>query len=343
MGATAGSRRSRRGRWPRIAWRRATCVRRTRPAWPRCRRRSSRGTPRSVRVTGVPAGTPRARVHFTRCGAIFACGLRLVGQHVDRGGHQRGIERRAGQLVEPAGGPLPRPGIGAGTQRAAGTRPRRPSRRRGRRAGSPRRRGRRDSPSRRGARGGGGGSRRRPGRAPGRARRGRRRASRGRAGSASPPNRRGRAEADRVGQGDHADVVQPGPDDAARGGRIVQPGLGGDRAGQIGHALDVGGRMPLADAGDERDRAGDVLGRAVRHEAEMGGSVTSRVSAWMPRRLEPQAGTAAIQQARDDGAAVGRADQRRRRALGAASGRTRCRPRCRRRPPGAVAPLTSAA
>ena len=79
----------------------------------------------------------------------------------------------------------------------------------------------------------------------------------------------GRRE-DAVGQGDHADVVQPGPDDAARDGRVVQPGLPGDRARHLGDALDVGGRMALADAGDQRDRAGDVLGRTVGHEAEVG-------------------------------------------------------------------------
>ena len=206
---------------------------------------------------------------------------------------QRGIERRAGQLVEPAGGGLPRRGHRRRT-RAAGTRPRRPSRRRGRRAGSRRRRGRRDSPSRRGARGGGG-SRRRPGRAPGRARRGRRRASRGRAGSASRRSRRGRAERGprRAGPPCRRRAARRRRCSARRSHRPARPAAAIAPA-RLGHALDVGGRMPLADAGDERDRAGDVLGRAVRHEAEMG--VVRHLSGIgaMPRRLERQAGTAAI-------------------------------------------------
>ena len=155
--------------------RRATCGRRTRPAWPRCRRRSSRGTPRSGRVTGVPAGTPRARVNFTRCGADIRLppAPRPPARRSRR--HQPGVERRAGQLVEPAGGGLARPGD------------RRPTRAAGRDDV-----GDRDDPgddrdllageavgiaaSRRSARGGGG-SRRRPGRAPRRATPGRRRAS----------------------------------------------------------------------------------------------------------------------------------------------------------------------
>ena len=96
-----------------------------------------------------------------------------------------------------------------------------------------------------------------------------------------------------VGQGDHADVVQPGPDDAAGDGGLVQSGLPGDRAGHLGDALDVGGRMALADAGDQCDRARDVLRRTVGHEAEVG--VVGHLSdiGALPRRLERQAGTAA--------------------------------------------------
>ena len=65
-------------------------------------------------------------------------------------------------------------------------------------------------------------------------------------------------------------------------------------AASVGHALDVGGRMALPDAGDQRDRAGDVLGRAVRHEAQVG--VIRHLSGIgrTTRRLELQAGTAAI-------------------------------------------------
>ena len=96
-----------------------------------------------------------------------------------------------------------------------------------------------------------------------------------------------------VGQGDHADVVQPGPDDAARDGGVVQPGLPGDGAGHLGDALDVGGRMALADAGDQRHRARHVLRRTVGHEAEVG--VVGHLSdiGALRRRLERQAGTAA--------------------------------------------------